>query len=64
MRIIARILAWLGMICGLIAFLLAWGTAIYGFSIWNAPAEYWFYDSIGSYLFGLWFLIYSIHSKK
>lgn len=63
MKTLWRIFAWVGVICGLVAFFLGWGTVMYGLSLWNAKAEYWFYDAIGSYLFGLWFLIYSVHSK-
>ena len=58
------IFAWISIACGLIAYSIGWIALFAGKVYWNIPNEFWFYDSIAAGIFGLFFLIYSVHSKK
>lgn len=59
-----KVLAWISIACGLLAYLVGW-VALFTHSIfWGIPNEFWFYDSIATGIFGLFFIIYSVHSKK
>lgn len=59
-----KIFAWISIVCGLLAYLVGWIALFSGDVIWNVPTEFWFYDSVAAGIFGLFFLIYSVHSKK
>lgn len=58
------VLAWLSIICGLVTNLIGWIALLTGNVYWNIPNEFWFYDTIASGLFAVFFLIYSVHSKN
>ncbi len=59
-----KVFAWISIVCGLIAYLIGWIALSTQSIFWNIPNEFWFYDSIATGIFGLFFLIYSVHSKK
>ena len=59
-----KIIAWLAVACGLVNFVIGWAALIAATNIMGIPTEFWFYDSIGSGIFGLFFLIYSVHSDR
>lgn len=59
-----KVLAWLSIICGLLAYSIGWIALLNGTVYWNIPNEFWFYDSIAAGIFAVFFLIYSVHSKK
>lgn len=64
MTIFWKFLAWLSMACGLIAYFIGWTALVSRTVIWGIPTEFWFYDSIAAGIFGLFFLIYGVHSCK
>ncbi len=57
------LLAWIFFICGLLAYLIGWIALLMNKTFWNVPTEFWFYDAITTGIFGLFFLIYSKHTK-
>lgn len=63
-KILWIVLAWLSIICGLITYLIGWIALLTGTTYLNIPNEFWFYDAIAAGLFAVFFLIYSVHSKK
>lgn len=63
MKTLWKILAWVSIACGLIAYFIAWIALVRNTTIWNIPSEIWFYDSIAAGVFGIFFLIYAIYSK-
>ena len=62
MRKIWKIIAWISILCGLTAYILGWISLIKKTYI-LIPTEFWFYDAIAAAMFGVFFLIYSAHSK-
>lgn len=57
-----KIVAWISILCGLAAYVIGWTALLKKTSI-LIPTEFWFYDAIASTMFGVFFLIYSAHSK-
>ena len=64
MKTLWKVLAWIFIICGLLAYSVGWIALFTKSVIWNIPTEFWFYDAIATGIIGLFFLIYSVHSKK
>lgn len=59
-----KILAWISIGCGLIAYGIGWIAVISKTTYWGIANEFWFYDAIAAGIFGLFFLIYAAHSNK
>ena len=59
-----KVLAWIFIICGILAYSIGWINLFTKSVIWDIPTEFWFYDAISAGIMGLFFLIYSVHSKK
>lgn len=64
MQMVWKVLAWISIICGLIAYFVGWAVLTTKVVIWDVPTEFWFYDAIAAGIFALFFLIYSVHSEK
>ena len=62
MRKVWKIIAWISIVCGLVAYIIGWIALLKNTSI-LIPTEFWFYDAIAAAMFGVFFLIYSAHSK-
>ena len=56
-------LAWIFVVCGLLAYIVGWAALLTKTTIWNMPTEFWFYDAMSTGIFGLFFLIFSKHAK-
>ena len=63
-KILFKVLAWIFVICGILAYFMGWVALLTGKVYWNIPTEFWFYDAISTGIIGLFFLIYFVHSKK
>ena len=64
MKKLFKVFAWILIVCGLLAFLMGW-VALFTKSVFlGIPNEFWFYDAVAAGIFGLFFLIYSVHIKK
>jgi hypothetical protein len=57
-----KFLAWISIACGLGAYSIGWIALFARSAVWGIPTEFWFYDSIAAGIFGLFFLIYAVHS--
>ncbi len=64
MKKLFKIFAWISIACGLIAYSIGWIALFANSVFWNIPTEFWFYDAIATAMFGVFFLMYSVHSKK
>ena len=64
MKILFKVFAWISIACGLLAYLMGWIALFTKSVFWSIPNEFWFYDAIATWILGLFFLIYSVHSKK
>jgi len=64
MKIVWKVLAWIFVACGFIAYSLGWIALFTKSVIWSIPTELWFYDAIATGIFGLFLLIYGAHSQK
>ncbi len=64
MKTLWKVLAWVFVICGILAYLIGWTALLTGSVYWNIPTEFWFYDTVATGIIGLFFLIYSVHSKN
>ena len=64
MKIIWKVLAWISMICGLLAYGVGWIELLSNITIWNIQTQFWFYDAIAAGIFALFFVIYGVHSAK
>ena len=64
MKTIWKILAWISVLCGLAAYFTGWIALAAKTAIWNIPTEFWFYDAVATGVFGLFFLIYGVHSGR
>jgi len=64
MKTLWKVLAWISIACGLIAYSLGWIALFTKSVILNIPTEFWFYDAVSAGIFGLFFLIYGAHSQK
>ncbi len=63
MKIIWKVLAWIFVACGLLAYLAAWYDLFFGVKILGMAPEYMFYDAISTGIFGLFFLVWGKFSK-
>lgn len=59
MNTIWTVLAWLFAVCGLAAYLSAWGTVWFGWNLWRASSDTLFLDAIATALFALFFLAWA-----
>ena len=64
MKTLWKVFAWILIICALLSYLIGWTALVAKTAIWNIPTEFWFYDAMGAGIIGLFFLIYSVHSKN
>ena len=64
MKRLFKVFAWISIACGLLAYLVGWIALFTKSVFWSIPNEFWFYDAVVTGIFGLFFLIYSVHSKK
>ena len=64
MKTFWKVLAWISIACGLLAYFTGWIALLTNSIILKVPNEFWFYDAIAVGIFGLFFLIYSVHSKE
>lgn len=64
MRTIWKVLAWISIICGLLAYGMGWIALFSNTVFWNIQTQFWFYDAIAAGIFGLFFVIYGAHSAK
>lgn len=64
MKTLWKVLAWLSIACGLIAYSLGWIALFTKSVIWNIPTEFWFYDAVAAGIFGLFFLIYGNYASN
>jgi len=62
-KILLKVFAWISVACGLTAYFMGWMALFTQKIFWNIPNEFWFYDAIAAGIFGLFFLIYSVHSR-
>ena len=53
-----KVLAWIFVACGILAYLSAWGNMWFGWSLWGVAPEYLFYDAIATGIFALFFLVW------
>jgi hypothetical protein len=58
-----KTIAWLFIICGIICFFIGWIGAITNSNILGIDTNMYFYDAIATGIFGLYFLLYAIHSE-
>ncbi len=63
MKTLWTIFAWISIICGLIAYAIGWTALITKSELW-IPTAFWFYDAVAVGIFGVFFLIYGVHSKR
>ncbi len=54
-----KVLAWIFVVCGLLAYFIGWGALLFKFTVFGIGTEFWFYDAIATGIFGLFFLAYS-----
>lgn len=59
-----KFLAWISIACGLITYVVGWYALFVKTIVWGIPTEFFFYDSIAAVMFGVFFLIYSVHYGK
>lgn len=59
-----KLLAWISIICSFLAYIIGWYALFTKTIVWGVPTEFFFYDSIASIMFGVFFLIYSAHYGK
>ena len=64
MKKLFKVFAWISIACGLFAYLVGWIALVTKSVFWGIPNEFWFYDAITTVMLGVFFLIYSVHSKK
>lgn len=64
MKTLWKIIAWLFIVCGLLTYLIGWFALFTELLIWNIPTEFWFYDAVAVGIFGIFFLIYAVHTDK
>ncbi len=64
MKTLWKILAWLSIACGLIAYFIAWIALARNATMWNVSTEFWFYNAIGAGIFGIFFLIYGGYDER
>lgn len=58
-----RVLAWLALACGAIAYFVGWGAAITQTQVWNIPTQIWFYDAVAAVAFAIFFMMYAAESN-
>ena len=63
MKRIWEIIAWVSIACGLAAYFVGWTALMIGSTI-LVPTEFWFYDAVAAGIFGIFFLIYAVHSEQ
>ncbi len=63
MKTLWKILAWLSIACGLVAYSIGWTALFTKTAVWNISPEFWFYDAIATGIFGLFFLIYGANAS-
>lgn len=56
MKTFWKVLAWIFIACGLLAYLSAWGNLWFGWKMWKATPEELFFDAISTGIFALFFL--------
>jgi hypothetical protein len=56
--------AWISIACGATAYLAGWYALLAKTIVLGIPTEFFFYDAIAAAMFGVFFLIYSIHYGK
>ena len=59
-----KFLAWVSIACGLIAYFVGWWALLTKTTVWGISTEFFFYDAIAAVMFGVFFLIYSVHYGK
>ncbi len=64
MKTLWKVLAWISLICALITYSIGWIALLNKTTLWGISNEFWFYDAISAGIFGLFFLIYYVHSKN
>ncbi len=64
MKTLWKVLAWISIACGLIAYSIGWIALVKKSIIWGIPNEFWFYDAVAAGIFGLFFLIYAVHAQN
>jgi uncharacterized membrane protein YphA (DoxX/SURF4 family) len=62
MKTVWKIIAWISVACGLFAYLTGWAALFTKSVFWGIPTQFWFYDAVAAGIFGLFFLIYAVHS--
>ncbi len=50
--------AWLSIACGLVAYFIGWAGLVGDTAVANIPTQFWFYNSIATGVFGIFFLLY------
>ena len=63
MNTLFKVLAWISIACGLIAYSIGWVVLITNSVFMNIPTEFWFYDAVSAGIFGIFFLMYAVHKK-
>ncbi len=64
MKLLWKILSFVSIGCGVIAYFVGWFALLSQATIGSISTEFWFYDAMASGLFGLFFLIYGVHGAK
>ena len=59
-----KLLAWISVICGLVAYFIGWTALVTKNVVWSVPTEFWFYDAVAAGIFSMFFLMYGIHAKS
>ncbi len=63
MNTVFKVLAWISIACGLLAYSVGWVALITKSVFFNIPTEFWFYDAVAVGIFGIFFLMYAVHKK-
>jgi len=64
MKTIWKVIAWIFIACGLIAYSIGWVALLTKSVFRNIPTEFWFYDAVATGIFGIFFFIYAVRSNK
>lgn len=64
MKQIWKILSWVFVVCGMVAYLLGWFAVFTKTALWGVRPEFWFYDGIAAALFGIFFLLYGVLTRE
>lgn len=59
-----QFLAWISVVCGIIAYFIGWIALLSQSVAWGIPTEFWFYDAVAAGIFGLFFLVYAACGNK